>query len=199
MLQMQRAVLEGTVRLDKVPQPERSHSHEIEAGRLSSKEAEIDLEADKAMSLLRQDGTAVAFPEALGQLRQDIQQVVQRLAEAKVDKITQGIEEDIISSLEEMVQALQKAQKDMEKKKQQQPSTPRSGEPENPPLVDVLAELKMIRALQVRVNSRTERYSKLVEGEQARNPDLIEALRRLAERQGRIYKVTRDLSQGKNQ
>ena len=198
MLQMQRAILEGTVRLDKVPQPERSHSHEIEAGRLSSKEAEIDLEADKAMSLLREDGTAVAFPEALGQLRQDVQQVVQRLAEAKVDKITQGIEEDIISSLEEMIQALQKAQKDTEKKRQQQ-TPPRSGEPQDPPLVDVLAELKMIRALQVRVNSRTERYSKLVEGEQARNADLIEALRRLAERQGRIYKVTRDLSLGKNQ
>ena len=201
MLQMQRAVLEGTVRLDKVPPPERSHSHEIEAGRLSSKEAEIDLEADKAMSLLREDGTAVAFPEALGQLRQDIQQVVQRLAEAKVDKITQGIEEEIISSLEEMIQALQKAQKDLEKKRQQQRQQPPpgSGEPQDPPLVDVLAELKMIRALQVRVNSRTERYSKLVEGEQARNADLIEALRRLAERQERVYKITRDLSLGKNQ
>jgi hypothetical protein len=201
MLQMQRAVLEGTVRLDKVPQPERSRSHEIEAGRLSSKEAEIDLEADKAMSLLREDGTAVAFPEALGQLRQDIQQVVQRLAEAKVDKITQGIEEEIISSLEEMIQALQKAQKDLEKKRRQQrqQAPPGSGEPQDPPLVDVLAELKMIRALQVRVNSRTERYSKLVEGEQARNADLIEALRRLAERQERVYKITRDLSLGKNQ
>ena len=53
MLQMQREVLEGTVRLDKIPQPERTHEHEIQAGRLSSKEAEIDLEAEKALTLLR--------------------------------------------------------------------------------------------------------------------------------------------------
>ena len=41
----------------------------------------------------------------------------------------------------------------------------------------MLAELKMIRALQMRVNRRTERYSKLIEGEQAENAELVEALR----------------------
>ena len=37
MLQMQREVYEGTVRLDKVPEPSRTHDHEIESGRLSSR------------------------------------------------------------------------------------------------------------------------------------------------------------------
>ena len=45
--------------------------------------------------LLRDDGTAVAFPEAAEQMRDDMQQVVERLAQAKVGKITQSIEEDI--------------------------------------------------------------------------------------------------------
>jgi hypothetical protein len=197
MLAMQRDVLEGTVRLDKVPQADRAHSHGIEAGRLSTKEAEIDLEAEKAAVLLREDGTAVAFPEALGQLRQDIRQVVQRLAEAKVDKITQGIEEDIVAALEEMIQALQKAMKDRQQKNQP-PMQPQQSDGQDPPLVDILAEVKMIRALQMRVNTRTERYAKLVNGEQAQNADLIEALRRLAERQDRITKITRDLHTGKN-
>ena len=65
-------------------------------------------------------------------------------------------------------------------------------------MVDVLAELKMIRALEVRVRSRTDRYSKLVEGEQARQPELLDSLRKLAERQLQIYRITRDLEQGKN-
>jgi hypothetical protein len=198
MLAMQRAVLEGTLKVDGVPREKRTRDHEVEAGRLSSREAEIDLEAEKATSLLREDGTAVAFPEALDQLRQDVRQVVQRLAEAKVDKITQGIEEDVIAALEEMIQALQKAQKDRQKKQPPPGSKPMEGEAQDPPLVDVLAELKMIRALQMRVNTRTERYSKLIEGEQARNPDLVEALRRLSERQERVYKITRDLHTGKN-
>jgi hypothetical protein len=196
MLQMQREVLDGTIRLDKVPQAERTHEHEIQAGRLSSKEAEIDLEAEKALTLLREDGTAMAFPEALGQVRLDIRQVVERLSAAKVDKITQGIEEDIIASLDEMLQALKKALKDKEKKKQGQAGG--GGGPLESPLVDTLSEIKMIRTLQMRVNLRTERYSKLIQGEQADKPELIEALKRLADREEHIFRITRDLHLGKN-
>lgn len=196
MLQMQRAVLEATIKLDKVPQAERSHSHEIESGRLSGKEAEIDMEAEKAMNLLRDDGSAVAFPEALDLLRHDVRQVVERLAQTKVDTMTQGIEEDIVASLEEMIKALEKARKDMEQRRQQ--GQPQSGQPADPPLVDILAEIKMIRALQMRVNTRTQRYSKMVAGEQATNQELIDALKRLAEQEQRIKRITHDLSTGKN-
>ncbi len=61
-----------------------------------------------------------------------------------------------------------------------------------------LAELRMVRALQMRVNRRTARYAKLVDGEQAEQAELIEALRRLAEDQSRIHQITRDLESGKN-
>lgn len=196
MLQMQRTVQEGTQRLDKVPPTQRDHNHEIEAGRLSSRETEIVLEADKALMILREDGTAAAFPEALSQARQDMQQVVERLARAKVDAITQGVEQDVITALEEMLQSLQQARKNLEDKKQRPSSS--QGQPQDPPLVDMLAELRMIRTLQVRVRSRTERYSKLVEADQTRNADLIEALRALAEREAQIHRITRDLDTGKN-
>ena len=194
MLQMQEEVYEGTVRLDKVPAAERTHNHEIEASRLSGKESQIVVEVDKAALLLREEGSAVAFPEAIEQMRDDMQQVVTRLAQTKVDKITQSIEEDIIAALKDMIAALKKAQKDQKDKK----PGDCSGSCE-PPLIDKLAELKMIRALQVRVNTRTARYSKMVEGEQADNAELVEAIRRLAEREQRIYRVTKDLEMGKNQ
>jgi hypothetical protein len=195
MLQMQEEVFEGTVRLDKIPTAERTHNHEIEASRLSGKESQIVVEVDKAAILLREEGSAVAFPEAVEQMRDDMQQVVTRLAQTKVDKITQSIEEDIIAALKDMIAALKKAQKD--KKDKQKPGDC-SGSCE-PPLIDMLAELKMIRALQLRVNTRTARYSKMIEGEQADNAELVEALRRLAEREQRIYRVTKDLEMGKNQ
>jgi hypothetical protein len=66
-------------------------------------------------------------------------------------------------------------------------------------LVDLLAEIKMIRALQIRVNRRTEQYSKRLDGEQAEKAEILDALDRLADRQARIYQVTRDLEMGKNQ
>ncbi len=197
MLQMQRVVYDGTIKLDKVPLPERTHSHEIESGRLGAKEAEIDLEGEKAMLLLKDDGSTAAFPEALTQVRQDIRQVSQRLSEYRVDKTTQGVEEDVIAQLEEMVKALQKAIKEADKRKQ---ANQQQGQPTDPPLVDVLGEIKMIRSLQIRVNIRTNRYSKLIgAGEQAEQADLVDAIRRLAERQERIFKVTRDLEMGKTQ
>ncbi len=196
MLEMQRDVYDGTVRLDKIPQAERTHNHEIESSRLSGKEMQIVVEIDKTLLVLREDGTTVAFAEAADQMRTDMQQVVDRLSQAKVSQVTQGIELDIIATLEEMIDALKKAQKDLEKN--QNKPRPTSGQ-EDSPLVDKLAELKMIRALQMRINTRTERYSKLVEGEQAENAELVDALKRLAERQQRVYRVTHDLSSGKTE
>jgi hypothetical protein len=195
MLQMEREVHEGTVRLDKVPQPDRDHDHEIQANRLSGKQAEVVLEADKAMTLLREDGTAVALPEALRQVRADMQQVVELLAKDSVGGLTQGVEQDILTALEEMIAALQKAMRDRDQKAPP-PSAP--GDSQDSPLVDQLGELKTIRSLQLRVNLRTERYSKLIDGEQADKPDLLKALTELAERQQRVFRITRDLEQGKN-
>jgi hypothetical protein len=198
MLDQQVEVYEGTKKVDKTPQAERDRDDEIEAGRLSRKESQIAAEADKALAVLREEGSAVAFPEAVAEMRDDMEQVVVRLAQAKVGDVTQGIETDIIAALEEMIASLQKAQKDMEQKaKQGQP--PPSGEQDEPPLVDTLAELRMIRALQMRVNVRTERYAQMTKTEQADKPDLLEALKRLAEREARIHQVTRDIVVGRNQ
>ena len=68
----------------------------------------------------------------------------------------------MLAALKEMIEALKKAQKDLDGKKPP-PGMSEAGQPEDPPLVDILAELKMIRALQMRVNTRTARYAKLIE------------------------------------
>jgi hypothetical protein len=176
-----------------------THNQEIEAGRLSGREAEIVVEADKALALLREEGSAVAFPEAVSQVSDDMRQLVRRLQEAKVGQITQAIEEDVIAALEEIIEALKQAIEDAEERRRQQesPDGP-PGEPQDPSLVDRLAELRMIRALQMRINTRTERYSKLVTGEQAGSAELVEALQRLAERQERVFQITREFEKELN-
>ena len=191
MLKLQRQVYKGTILLHKVPKEQRSHAHEIGAGRLAGKQSKIVLEADKAFWLLKEDGTAVAFPEAVAQMRDDMQEVADRLGRNRVGQITQGLEEDILAALEEMIDALEKEIEKLEEQNAQDSQL--GGRQQDPPLVDALAELKMIRALQMRVNRRTARYAKLLEGEEARNTELQEALRRLAQRQARIHEVTRKL------
>jgi hypothetical protein len=56
----------------------------------------------------------------------------------------------------------------------------------------------MLRTLQLRINNRTRRLGREVDGEQANSAELIDQLEELAERQARIQKATYDISTGRN-
>jgi tetratricopeptide (TPR) repeat protein len=198
MLDAQQRVYDSTVRLDKVPKAQRGHDEEIESARLSREEQAIATDADRALVLLKEEGSSVAFPETISLMREDMQKVVERLAEVKTGEFTQGLEQDIIEALEETIAALQQAIKDLDKKRTPPGQSPAAGQQPDPPLVDKIAELKMIRSLQMRINRRTQRYGKLIEGEQAEAPEIIQALSELAERQQRVFQATDDLSQNRN-
>lgn len=194
MLDDQIAVYDETKKLDAAAGKSQAHEMEIASGRLARRESLIVREADRALVLLREDGTSTAFPEAIEQARDDMQAVAQRLRETRVDLITQGLEEDVIAALEETLAALQQALKDLRDQKGNQQSGQGQGQPGEKPLVDQLAELRMIRSLQVRVNKRTQQYGAMIEGEQAKETDLIEALEQLALRQQKIFQATRELN-----
>lgn len=196
MLELQLKVYEGTLRLDRIPVSQREHDEEIEAGRLSRLERKIVLQADRAIILLSDEGTSVAFPVAVNQIRGDMQQVVTRLVDVQLGKITQGIEEDIIAALKEMIAALNKAMKDME---QLPGSMSAAGQPSEPALVEKLAELKLIRSLQQRVNRRTERYGELLAAGGLAPPDFQSLLDLLVKRQQSIQQATEDLAWGRDQ
>jgi hypothetical protein len=128
------------------------------------------------------------------QVRDDAKNVARRLGKADVGTVTQVIEQDIIAALKEMIEALKKAQQDLKGGGQSQP-----GPPQNQKLIDLLAELKMIRAMQMRVNSRTKVYAQRYPGEQAEDPDIQKELAELAQRQMKIFDATNNIAKGKNQ
>jgi len=196
MLAAQVAVYQQTKSLDAIQTHAKEHELEIAGGRLSRKQRLIVRDADRALILLREDGTSVAFPEAVEQAREDMQAVADRLAEVKLGAITQALEEDIIAALEETLAALQQALKELREQKARQQRG--GGEPGEQPLVDQLAELRMIRALQMRINRRTKRYGEMIEGQQALEAELLEALDHLADREERVFRATLDLHQGSN-
>jgi hypothetical protein len=198
MLQMQIEVRDGTVRVfraieenvDKKP----NRANEQKSLQLSDREQKIVDEATLAIQMLEAEGSAVAFPEVFIQIREDMRHVTRRLSKADVGTVTQVIEEDIINTLKEMIDALKKAQQQMQANKSNGQSNPN----QNQKLLDLLAELKMIRAMQVRVNSRTKVYGEKYQGEQADEDGIQKELKDLAGRQQKIFEVTDNIYRGKN-
>jgi hypothetical protein len=199
MLELQTEVYEATVPLhrDIAGQPGQAatRTQQQKAIQLGDREGEVHKDADAAVRLLEEDGTVVAFLEVFRQVRDDVGHVERRLARADVGTVTQSIETDVIDTLKEMIAALKKAQRPPEP-----PSDGRHGEPPpdpgprpERPLVDQLAQLKMIRSMQLRVNRRTQVYGEQYPGEQAADPEVRKELKNLAERQSQVGKSAADL------
>ncbi len=211
MLAMQKDVREGTIVLDKTMKERGSQKiDQADAQRgleLSDKENAIVKEADTAIELLRGEGSSVAFPVVFDFVRDLMVNVEKRLRRTDAGAVTVATEDEIIASLEEMIDALKRARQ--QNGQQGQPGQPNPN-PGNQPLLQELQELKMIRNMQLRVNRMTETYGREYRGEQAPAPEkttaqdrekaeiLQKELKGLAERQEKIYEVTNDLYRGKN-
>ncbi|WDQ15832.1 hypothetical protein [Rhodopirellula sp. P2] len=201
MAAMQSAVLDQTLQLAKTPEVQRNRATDLKAGDLAFEEQKITLEADRAMLLLREEGSSVAFPEVVSQLREDTVRVSTRLGQSKIDLVTQGLQTDILAALEEMIAALAQAQRDLEKKKQQEQQGDGGGQPSGSgeePLVQKLAELKLIRTMQTRIQGSTDRYASLSDDKATSAEDVLPLLRDLSQRQDRLYQITRDLVTERN-
>lgn len=200
MLRVQKAVLAATEKIASDESRLADRETQIEASRISRDQTTVANDAERALAMVRDDGSAVAIAEAIEQVRDDARQVAARLSRTDVSATTQGIQRDIVTGLQEMLSALEKAQRDQQASEKGQ-SGGRPAEPGEQPLVDKLSELKMIRSLQMRVNTRTKRFSKLLADgkERAEEPELLDALDRLSQRQEKIQQATRDIVVGRTE
>jgi hypothetical protein len=135
----------------------------------------------------------------LTEVKIDMEAVQKRLNEARVGEDTQQIEQDIIDQLKMMQEALKKAKQDLENK----PSDPKPNDPNankpNQKLIDLLNELKLIKAQQEQVNSRTIMYNKKDPGEQAKDPLVQAELKQLSERQKKLQDMLHKIATQANQ
>ena len=203
MLQLEKAIRAQTEGLAKqqAEQTENTSERQIQilASRLGVDQSKVIEDADAALVLLREDGTAQAMHESLEQTRFDMVEVEQRLSQTDVSSTTQTVEDTIIESLREMIDAVAQAKKDSQDrdKKNQNPGE-QSGGPEDQSLINQLSELRMIRTMQRRVNERTARYEQLL-GEGKSDLTVLEkGVDELARQQLRIRQILRDMSLGKN-
>ena len=200
MLDLQRSVREQTEKLGNLTGDLKDRSLEIQANKLSIEQTKVVMEGQRALLLLQDEGSSTAFPEALEQVNADAQAVSKKLSEANVSPSTQAIEDEIIGALEEMLDSLKQVQKkrDEKKKKSDQQQQQQSSNPEDEPLVDSIAELKLLKTLQLRINRRTQSLAKQTNNQedtigQVGDPGLLGELEDLAGRQQKIHEVTRDI------
>ena len=198
MLKAERGVLADAEKLAAGALPSQ-RERQLEATRLGRDQAAITADAAKALTLVRDDGSAVAIPQALEQVHDDSVQVAARLGRGDAGGETVGLIGELVTGLEEMLAAVEKArQAEHDEPPQAGPAGGRPAQAAEQPLIDKLSELKMLRTLQVRVNTRTRRFSRLLDdaAERAEEPELRAVLARLAERQRAIEKAARDIVAG---
>jgi hypothetical protein len=201
MLAMQIDVYNATQTIDKgiiAKNGVKETADQQKAQQQGDKEGEIVGEADRALKLLESEGSAVAFAKVLEEVRQDMIAVQRRLAQTYVDKNTQQIEEEIIAMLKDMIDALKKAQAEMSKEPPKD-GPPKDSKPGDKKLIDLLAELKLIRTLQLQVNNRTSMYGNKEKAEQSKDPIIQGELRQLSARQAKLQEMIDKIASGSNQ
>lgn len=217
MLAMQIEVRDGTVALDRKiqtrPEAKPDNADRARANELQDRENDINKEARSAWRLVEEEGSAISFQVVFQQLVTDVGNVANHLGFADTGAVTVTIENDIIDTLKEMIDALKQARKANNGPPEPPPPDGPNGDGPRPKekLVKEVQELKMIRNMQVRINKRTETYGKEYRGEQA--PALEKAvtqqdreqaamlnkeLKALAESQDRIANITRNFVKEKN-
>jgi hypothetical protein len=200
MAEWERTIRDQSEKLANLAGEDRDRQLDIQANKLATEQLKVAMEGQRAMLLLKDEGSSQAFPEALQQVINDAQLIVKRLNAADLSVNTLAIEDEVIGALDEMLESLQEVQKKREEEKQNQRDGGGSGgggEPEEP-LVGKIAELRLIKTLQLRVNRRTDRLA-----DQSNNKDdligevddqkLREELLDLSSRQQKIQGVTRDI------
>jgi hypothetical protein len=185
MLALQTRIHESTLDLAATPRKEWADNAVSLCRDLSQQQAELTQECSQTTGLLREDGTSVSILVAVEDIEFDMGSVTTRLQDTKVGSLTQSMQTDVIEALKELIEATQREMEDMKSEERQQQQQSKSKE--KPPLVELMAEIRVLRSLQLRVNRRTRQINELMrDPSSADDKDLLPQLGELAERQDRL-------------
>ena len=139
--------------------------------------------------MLVEEGTTVVLPKLVGQVRDDGRVAAQRLAAADTGPTVRMMQADLELILRDIIDAIKKEQEELENNA----GAGGEGGGGNPPLLPGSAELKLLRACQLRVNAATERLetARSAGGEFVQEID--KRLKRLAGRQADVAEMAKDI------
>jgi hypothetical protein len=199
MLEDQITVTKETERMNRVVADRKDKTpvrqDELAFKKLAKMELEIHAKGSKVKTMLEQDGSTIVMLAAMVDTMENIRTVADRLKVYKAGQLTQDLEKDIEQSLRDMLEAIKRAQREQEQQQQQQQQGhqgQQQQQQQDQPLIQLSAELKMLKALQLRINHSTRRVDGL--RKELKKQDVDEACERLAKRQARVSELTQDLN-----
>ncbi len=195
MLQKQRQISKDTIalnlRLRQSKEPSRADLDS--AARLSAGEGELASEADKALEILKEEGSTVVIPEIVLDLKADLDSLSGMLAKLATDEYTQQIQRDVETTLEQLLRVIQEEMKRRDQQGQGGGGDPMEGDQEDN-LLPTSAELKMLKEMQVQVNRRTEFFERKLQAGTQEPTALDEERIRVAKKQGAVGDLTRSMA-----
>ncbi|MEZ6128229.1 MAG: hypothetical protein R3C59_06085 [Planctomycetaceae bacterium] len=194
LLALQTQIHEDTLALAVTPRKDWLDIAVSQCQELSQQQADLTRECSQTTGLLREDGTSVSILVAMEDVESDMGSITTRLQETKVETLTQSMQTDVIEALKELIEATQREMEEMKSEERQQQQQ-QSQSQEKPPLVELMAEIRVLRSLQLRVNRRTRQVHELLqESDSADVADLNEQLAELALRQMRLKESAAELA-----
>ena len=194
MLQAETAIHEGTIGVAATPQKDWLDLNYGRCRELSQQQSELTEECAQTVNLLREEGTSVAIVIAVEDIEADMNSVSGWMQEYKVGELTQSVQKDILESLKQLIETTQKEMQHM-KEQQKQEQQKRDPSQEKPGLVELIAEIRVLRSLQLQVNRRTKQVDGLLQSTTTDDlPALQKQLHDLAVRQNRLIESAKELA-----
>ncbi len=187
MLAKQLEINKTTVALDQTRQDHWRRADELKLSELSKEQHGLGDEAAKVVRVLEQDATTVVFPRIVDQIRQEMYDVSDRLADKKVATVTQTMQAEIAATLKDLIDAL----------KQQRGGggggQGGAGCAGKMALLPGSAELKLLRSCQVRVKNQTETLDEQRRQQPAPRADLTARMKDLSQRQNELARMAKQI------
>jgi len=193
MLDKQLKINQDTQSLDKKGRHAWSHADELALTGLGRDQMELADQNSEVLRLLKSDGTTLVFPRVIGQVRDDMERVAERLQKKDIGTLTQRVQTGIAETLEQLVDSLKQSAENPPPQAEGGDSS--DGQSGNPPLVPPSAELKLLRNCQKAVNQRTTAINESSEKNATRQADQQDELQRLTKQQNDLADLASQINE----
>jgi hypothetical protein len=193
ILERQRKATAATATLDKVAQAGGwTRTQDLACAQQGAEEAVLAELVRGALEIIREDGTTIVLPKIVAGVHDDLTLAGKLLADHKTDRATQDVQQDIEKTLQEIIDAIQRAQKQLA---QGGGDSEGSAPSQNPPLVPDSAELKLLRSAQLRVNGRTQSLDQTRAPGAALTPAQQLLIQRVAALQNEVHGLAQEMAE----
>lgn len=196
MLDEQRLVTRATAELHEARQEEDAEwgrAEQLRCSQLADREAALESTGEQALTFMLENSSPVVFPRIVKDINADLDRLEGRLKEEKTGEGTAFVQDAVERALVDLIEALEQAQGEPPPPSESEPQEGGGGgSPPPPPLISALAELKLLRNRQVRVNEGTKMIHERSQNEGI-DADLTERIDVMTGRQQDVHTMTHEL------